>query len=194
MVSVLLVLVGLVELDAAGHAQETPGRGQSVADRLRVLGTALHRIGDQRDLIIGMRMQVRRVLFVFRLERRDEILHLRTLIGRIELHDPDIAERRLAGLLLEAEWQPDGAELDRRPAAALGDAGLRERLSDLQSLAFERVGRNDVNLADACDSRRDAVKSLMSRPKPISAKILPPRRVKVSLNTLALPIPALVFS
>jgi len=38
------------------------------------------------------------------------------------------------------------------------------------------------------------VKSLTSRPKPMSARILPPSLVKVSPNTLALPMPALVFS
>ena len=40
-------------------------------------------------------------------------------------------------------------------AAALDDAGLRERLRDLQALAFQRVGRNDVGLAGARDARRD---------------------------------------
>jgi hypothetical protein len=79
---------------------------------------------------------MRRVRIVLRLEGGDEVAHRRALVGRIELDDPDIAEGRLAGLLLEAEGQPDGAELDRLAAAALGDARLRERLRDLEALAF----------------------------------------------------------
>ena len=78
---------------------------------------------------------------VFGFEGRDEILRHVALVGRIELDDADVAERRLAGLLLEAERQPDRAELDGIAAAALGDSGLRQRLRDLEALAFERVGR-----------------------------------------------------
>ena len=40
-------------------------------------------------------------------------------------------------------------------AAALGDAGLRQRLGDLQALAFERIGRDHVDLAEAGDAGRD---------------------------------------
>ena len=39
-----------------------------------------------------------------------------------------------------------------------------------------------------------AVKSFTSRPKPMSATTLPPSFSNVSLNTFALPMPALVFS
>ena len=88
--------------------------GKRVADRLRVLGAALHHVGDQHDLVVGVRVDVRRVGVVLGLEGRDEVLHHLALVGRVELHDAHIAERGLAGLLLEAEGQPDGADLDRR--------------------------------------------------------------------------------
>ena len=71
------------------------------------------------------------------------------------MHDTDIAERCLAGLLLKTERQPDRAELDRLPSAALRDAGLRERLRDAQPLPLERVGRDHIGLADARYSRGD---------------------------------------
>ena len=40
-------------------------------------------------------------------------------------------------------------------AAAFGDAGLRQRLGDLETLTFERIGRNHVDLAEPGDARRD---------------------------------------
>ena len=123
-----------------------------------ILGAALHRFGDQRDLIIGMRVEMGRILVIFHLERIDEIADKRPLISRIELYDPNVAERRLADLLLEAKGQPDGAELDRLAAAAFRHAGLRQSLRDLQSLAFECIGRDNVDLADAGDPRSDGCK------------------------------------
>ncbi len=96
-----------------------------------------------------------RILIVFCLERINEAAHKRTLIRGIELHDPDIAEGRLTGLLLETERQPNRAQLDRLTAAAFGYAGLCERLRNLQSLAFERIRRDHVDLAYPGDPRRD---------------------------------------
>jgi hypothetical protein len=102
-----------------------------------------------------MGMQMRRFLTVFRLERVDEMADQRTLVGRIELHDANVADRGLAGFLLESERQPYRAELDRLTTPAFRHAGLRKRLRDLQSLAFQRVGRYHVDLAEAGDPRRD---------------------------------------
>ena len=101
----------------------------------------LNHVGDQQNLIKGMRIDMGRILVVFRFEGPNEALHHLTLVGRVELNDADIAERRFAGLLLESEWQPDGAELDRLSAAALRYASLCESLGDPQTLAFERIGR-----------------------------------------------------
>jgi len=68
-------------------------------------------------------------------------VHHRALVGGIELNDADVANRRLAGLLLEAEGQPYGAELDRLAVTALGDACLRQCLGDAQPLPFQRRSR-----------------------------------------------------
>src|SRR5207253_4740041 len=84
-----------------------------------------------------------------------EALHDLALVGGVELNDTDIADRSLAGLLLESERQPNGAELDGLSAAALGHAGLRQRLRDAQPLAFQRVGRDDVDFAETRDASGD---------------------------------------
>src|SRR5215475_213079 len=102
-----------------------------------------------------MGVEMGRILAEPGLERLDETAHEVALIGWIELDDADVAQRRLAGLLLESEWQPDGAELDGLPAASLGDARLGQSLADLQALPFERVGRDDVDLAEPGDPRGD---------------------------------------
>src|SRR5882757_9105382 len=67
------VLVVLVELDTAGDAGESLGGGQRVADRLRVLGAALYHIGDQHDLVVGMRRDVGRIRVELGLEGRYEV-------------------------------------------------------------------------------------------------------------------------
>ncbi len=81
------------------------------------------------------------------------------------------------------------------PAAALGDAGLRERLGDLQALALERVGRDHVDLADAGDAGRDRGEVVdVAAEADVGQDLAAELDLNVSPNTLALPIPALVFS
>src|SRR5262249_8010354 len=138
------VLVGLVEFDAAGHTGKVLCRCHDIADRLRVLAAAAMEFGDARDLMEGVGIDVRWFLIVFGLEGANEVLPHVALVGRIELDDADVAERRLARLLLETEGQPDRAELDRLPAATLGDASLRQRLRDAQALALGRIGRYHI--------------------------------------------------
>jgi len=64
-------------------------------------------------------MEVRGVRFVLLLERCYEVVNDGALVGRIELHDPNIADGGLAGLLLETEGKPDGAELIEPPPPPL---------------------------------------------------------------------------
>ena len=134
------------------------------------------------------------VWLYFALKVCDEVLHDLALVGRIELDDAHVAERGLAGLLLEAERQPDRAELDRLSAAALGHAGVRQRLGDPQTLALERVGGDDVDLAEAGDARRDRREVVDVAAEADIGEDLAAELLKVSPNTLALPMPALVFS
>src|SRR5665213_3715969 len=119
------VLVGLVEFDAAGHAGEILGRRKSVTDGLRVFAAAAHHVCDQHDLVEGMSVEVGRIGVVFGLECLDKFFDDVALVCRVELNYAYIADRRLAGLLLESERQPNRAELDGLAAAALDDAGLR---------------------------------------------------------------------
>src|SRR5215472_13678583 len=149
------VLVAIVEFDTAGHAWKVLRRGHGIADRLRVLAAAANDVGDNQNLVERMRVDVRRLLIVFGFEGANEVPYELALVGGIELHDADIAKRRLARLLLKAERQPDRAELDRLPAATLRDAGLGECLGDAQPLALERVGWNHVHLAKTGAARCD---------------------------------------
>ena len=110
----------------AGHTGKVFCGGRDIADRLRVLGAAANDLGDDKYLIKGVRVDMRRLLTVLGLERADEVLDHLALVGRIELDDTDVAESCLARLLLKTERQPDRAELDRLPSPALRDAGLSE--------------------------------------------------------------------
>src|SRR6185369_9794755 len=130
----------------------------TVTDGLCVLTASAHDVCDQHDLIVGMSVEVGRFGVVFGFERIDELANNIALIGRVKLNDADIADSRLAGLLLEAEGKPYRAELYGLAAAAFDDAGLCERLCDLQALAFQRIGRDDVNLAKAGDACRNRCK------------------------------------
>ena len=124
------VLVSLVEFNTASDTRKVLGAGERIANRLPVFSTALDHIGDQHDLIVGMRVDVRGVCVVFRLEGADEIANGRSLVGRIELYNADIAESCLSGFLFEAERKPDGAQLNCLPAAPFCHAGLCECLGD----------------------------------------------------------------
>src|SRR5262249_18499153 len=95
---------GLVELHAAGHAGKILRRRQAVADRLRVPGAAVDHVGDQDDLVVGVRVEVRGVGVVFRLERLDEVAHELALVGRVELHDADVAVRAFGS-------KPNGSQI-----------------------------------------------------------------------------------
>src|SRR6185437_12853187 len=143
----LSVLVGFVELHAAGDAGIALGRGEAVANRLCVLAPALDHICDQHDLIVSMGIQVRRARIVFSLECSDEIFGDIASVSRIELDYADVAERRFAGLLFKSEGQPNRANLDRATAAAFGNTGLGERLSNLETLPLKRVSGDHINLA-----------------------------------------------
>src|SRR5690348_2401702 len=101
-----------------------------------------------------------RIAIELRFEAVDKITHQRTLIGRIELHDPDIADCRLTSLLFESKRQPNRAQLDRFAAAAFDNAGLHQGLGDLQALTFEGVSRYDIDIAEpgnAGGDRREVV-------------------------------------
>ena len=102
-----------------------------------------------------MRVDVRRLLIVFGFERANEALYDLALVGRIELHDADIAKRCFARLLLETERQPNRAELDRLSSPALRNASLGECLRDAQPLPLERVGRDHIHLAETGDASCD---------------------------------------
>src|SRR5215469_4660613 len=118
------VLIGFVERDASCDPEKILGRGQPVADRLSTIRTALDHVGDQHDLVVGMSVEMCWVAIEFTFEPADKIAVQRPLIRRVELHDPNIANRGLAGLLFETKWQPDRAKLDRFAAAAFDNAGL----------------------------------------------------------------------
>ena len=128
------------------------------------------------------------------LKAATKFLHHVALVGRIELHDAHVAERRLAGLLLEAERQPDRADLDRAAAAAFDDAGLRQRLGDLQALPFQRVGRDHVDLAEPGDARRDRGEVVDVAAEADVREHFAAELDEGLLEHLALPMPALVFS
>ena len=97
------VLIGLIEFDAAGHTGKVLCSGHDIANRLRVLAAAANDVSDDQDLIEGVGIDVRRFLIVFGLEGANEVLHHLAFVGRIELDDADVAECRLARLLLETE-------------------------------------------------------------------------------------------
>src|SRR5262249_17744390 len=88
----------------------------------------VNNIFDQPDLVVSVSIQVRRVGVVLRLECRDEVFHDIAGVGWIELDDADVTQRSLAGLLLEPEWQPNGADLNCIATAAFGNPGLRQCL------------------------------------------------------------------
>src|SRR5215472_11110234 len=98
------VLIGLVERDASRDAGEILGSSQAIANRLRIFTAALHHVGDQHDLIVSVSIEMRRVTVELAFERADKITNQRTLIGWVELHDPNVADRRFASLLFEPEW------------------------------------------------------------------------------------------
>src|SRR5215475_3620574 len=160
------VLVRLVELHAAGDADEVLRGGECVADWFCVRGAALHDVGDQHDLVVGMGIEVRRIGTKHGFEVPDEVANDFAFVRWIKLHDAYIASRRLACLLLEAEGEPDGAELDRRAIAALHNPGLRQRLRDLQALPFKRIRRDHVDLSEASDAggNRSEVVHLTAKP------------------------------
>src|SRR5215472_288941 len=98
------VLIGLVERDATCDTGKIRGPSQAITNRLGILTAALHHVGDQHDLIVSVSIEMRRVTVELALERADKIANQRTLIGWVELHDPNVANRRFAGLLFEPEW------------------------------------------------------------------------------------------
>src|SRR4051794_20034005 len=147
------VLVGLVELDASGNAGIALGGSKPIADGLSILSAALDHIGDQHNLVVGMRVKMRRIGIVFSLECRHEILRHVAGVGRVELHDPDVSQGGLAGFLLKAEWQPYRADLNGIATAAFGDPGLRQRLCYFETLALKRVGRDYIYFAETRNSR-----------------------------------------
>src|SRR4029077_5477052 len=132
----------------ASDARVVFGVGKTVADGLSIFSTALDHVGDQHDLVVGGRIQVRRVCVVLGFEVSGKILRYVARIGRIELNDADVAQRGLPRFLPEAERQPYGADLNGVAAAAFGDPGLCQRLRDLEALPFEGVSRNHVDFAE----------------------------------------------
>ena len=79
-------------------------------------------------------------------------------------------------------------------AAAFGHAGLGEGLSDLQPLSFKGVGRNDIDLTEAGDAGRNRREIVYVATETDVGQNLAAERSEVSEKTLALPMPALVFS
>src|SRR5262249_34870836 len=110
---------------------------------------------NQHDLLVGVGVQVRRIGVVFCLELGGKVFHDITGFGWIKLHNSDIAERGFPGFLFEAERQPDRANLNGSATAAFGDAGLGQRLSNLEALAFKRVCRDHIYFAETRDPRCD---------------------------------------
>src|SRR6516164_8075043 len=149
------ILVGLVELDASSHTGKILGCGEPIADRLRIFGASLYHIGNQDNLIVGVGVKMGGVAIELRFEVFDEIADDRSLIVRIELHDPDIADCRFAGFLLEPKWQPNRAQLDGFAAATFDDARLRQSVCDLEALGFQRVSWNHIDAAVPGKARGD---------------------------------------